>query len=189
MSAESAPKHQLLRSVLALLVLLSGLCTIFASIVTAAEAWQEHEQARWPKLSARVDRCGMDQTSTGRREGYYIECRLNYVIGAEENVTRIYSRTVPGPKVWQYPPSQIGPFGEWLEAHPPGTPIIIRYNPANHTKVVLVNSDMPGAGPRTAGNIKQIEFWGASFLILFLIVRVAKPRSTGMVSVDSDIAS
>jgi hypothetical protein len=32
---------------------LSGLCTIFASVVTAAQARQEHAQARWPEVTAR----------------------------------------------------------------------------------------------------------------------------------------
>jgi hypothetical protein len=30
------------------LVVLSALCSIFASVVTAAQTWQEHAQARWP---------------------------------------------------------------------------------------------------------------------------------------------
>jgi hypothetical protein len=40
---------------LMLLVVLLGLCTIFATVVTVAEAWQEHAQARWPQVTARVD--------------------------------------------------------------------------------------------------------------------------------------
>jgi hypothetical protein len=43
---------------------------MFALVVTAAQAWQEHAQARWPEVTAHVDRCGLDQTSTGRREKY-----------------------------------------------------------------------------------------------------------------------
>ena len=52
---------------LAVLVALSGLCTIFVSVVTAAQAWQEYAQARWPEVTARVDSCGMERTSSGRR--------------------------------------------------------------------------------------------------------------------------
>jgi len=55
MTTEAAPKGQLMYLGLAVLVLLSGLCTIFASVVTAAQAWQEHAQARWPEVTGRVD--------------------------------------------------------------------------------------------------------------------------------------
>jgi len=185
MSAQTIPRRDLLFTAFILLVLLAGLCTIFASVVTVAEAWQEHAQARWPEVTANIDRCGMDRTSTGRRNGYYVDCRLSYTVGAEQNATRIYSRTVPGPEVAQYPPNQIAPFQEWVEAHPPGTPILVRYDPANHTKVVLVNSDMPGAGPRTPGNIKQVEFWGGSFFVLAIIVWVRKKQSMAKGSVSA----
>ena len=127
------------------MVLLSGLCTIFGSVVTAAEAWQEHAQARWPEVTARVDRCGLDQTSTGRRDRYYIHCRLSYAVGAEQNVANVYSANAPSRTVWQYPPNQIGPLEDWVEKHPPGTPIAVHYDPAHHTKIVLVASERHAA--------------------------------------------
>lgn len=122
-AAETAPKAGFLRLVLALLVVPSGLCTSFALVVTAAQAWQEHTQARWPEVMARVDRCVMDQTSSNGRNWFYIDCRLSYAVGPEQNVARIYSVNVPLPEVWQYPPNQIAPFEQWVDEHPPGTPI------------------------------------------------------------------
>lgn len=77
---------------LMVLVVLLGLCTIFASVVTAAQGWQEHAQARWPEVTARVDECGLKRTSSGRREKFYIRCRLSYPVGAERNVTNVCSR-------------------------------------------------------------------------------------------------
>jgi hypothetical protein len=35
---------------LMVLVVLLGLCTNFASVVTAAQGWQEHAQAQWPEV-------------------------------------------------------------------------------------------------------------------------------------------
>ena len=185
MPLDTSSKLQFLRGILTLLVVLSALCTIFAAVVTAAQASQERAQASWPEVTAQVARCYMHQTSTGRRNGYYIDCRLGYEAGGEQTQTHVYSRTVPGATVAQYPPNQIAPFEEWVNAHPAGTPINIRYNPADHTKVVLVASDMPGAGPHTPGNIKQIEFWGGSFLVLLLVVRITKPRDDSNTSVST----
>jgi hypothetical protein len=170
-------KGQLMWLGLTVLVVFSGLCTIFASVVTLAQAWQEHAQARWPEVTTHVDRCGLDQTSSGRREKYYIHCRLSYAVGAEQNVTNVYSSNVASPKIWQYPPNQIGPFEEWVDEHPPGTPIVMHYDPADHTKVVLVATDLPLGGPRTPSNIKLLEVLAGSFLVLLTIARITRPRS------------
>jgi hypothetical protein len=176
MTTQSAPKGQLIWLGLMVLVAFSGLCTIFVAVVTAAQAWQEHAQAQWPEVTAHVDRCGLNQTSSGRREKYYIRCRLSYAVGTEQDVANVYSRNVPSPKVWQYPPNQIGPFEEWVDGHPPGTPMVLRYDPANHTKVVLVAADTPLGGPRTATNLKELEVAAGSFLVLLTIARITRPR-------------
>ncbi len=162
---------------LMVLVVFSGLCTIFASVVTAAQAWQEHAQSRWPEVTAHVDRCALNQTSSGRREKYYIHCRLSYTVGAKQNVANVYSSNVPSPEIWQYPPNQIGPLEVWVDEHPPGTPIVVHYDPADHTKVVLVSTNMPLGGPRTPNNLKLLEFLAGSFLVLLTIARITRPRS------------
>jgi Protein of unknown function (DUF3592) len=176
MTTGTAPKGQLVWGGLTVLVALSGLCTIFVLVLTAAQAWQEHAQARWPEVTARVDRCGLDQTSSGPRR-YYIHCRLSYSVGAEQNATNVYSHNAPSRETWQYPPNQIGPLEQWVDAHPQGTPIVVHYDPANHTKVVLVATDMPLGGPRTPSNVKQLEVWAGSFLVLLTIARITRPRS------------
>ena len=53
----------------------------------------------------------------------------------------------------------------------------MRYDPARHTKVVLVETDMPGGGPRTPSNVKLLEVCAGSFLVLLAIARITRPRS------------
>jgi hypothetical protein len=72
MTTGTAPKGQLIWLGLTVLVALSGLCTVFASVVTAAQAWQEHAQAQWPEVTAQVDSCGLARKSTGRQRYLYI---------------------------------------------------------------------------------------------------------------------
>jgi len=179
MTTGAAPKGRLiLQGVAGLLGLFAGLCTIFALVVTVAQAWQDHAEARWPEVTARVDRCRLHQTSTGRRDRYYIDCRLGYAVGAEQVVANIYSVNVPSPQVWQYPPNQIAPFEEWVDKHPPGSPIAVRYDPAKHKKAVLVVRDMPRGGPHTPNNLKLLGIAAASCLVLLAIARIARPRFT-----------
>jgi len=175
----AAPKRQLMWAGLMLLAVLFGLCTVFATVVTAAQAWQEHARAQWPEVTAHVEKCGLERSSTGRRQRFHIRCRLSYSVGGEPNATNIYSAYAPSREVWQYPPNQVGPLEQWVEEHPAGTPILVRYDPARHTNVVLVATDMPLAGPRTQSNIKVLELFAGGFVVLLLLARITRPRSMG----------
>ena len=152
-TTETPPKPHWVRLILMVMVLFSALCTIFALVVTAAIAWTEHAESQWPQVTARVDTCGLTQTSTGEREMYYIRCRLIYEVGTEQNTATVDSGNVPSRAVWQYPPNQIGPLEDWVAEHPVGTPIVVHYDPAHHAKAVLVATDMPRGGPRTPNNV------------------------------------
>jgi hypothetical protein len=171
--------------ILTVFALFLGLCTILVAVVTASQAWQEHAQRSWPQVTARVEKCDMAQTSTGRRNSYYIRLHLSYVVDGEPNTASVFSRTVPGPEVWQYPPNQIAPYQLWVDEHPPGTPIVVRYDPSNHKKVVLLDL-MPGGAPHTPNNIKLLEACAALFLALLLLARLIKPRTPWQLSDSSE---
>lgn len=146
--------------------------------MTVYEAWQEHAQAEWPETTATVDRCYLHQTSTRSRNRYYIDCRLSYAVGTEEIAAHVYSAPAPSREVWQYPPNQIGPLEDWVDRHPPGTEMTVRYDPARHNKIVLVATDMPrAAGPHTASNLKLLGFFTASSVLLLSLARVWRLKS------------
>lgn len=154
-----------------------GLCTVFALVVTVAQAWQEHVQARWPEVTARVDDCGLTRSSTRQRGMYYICCRVSYAVGAEQHAAKIYSSSVPSREVWQYPPNQIAPYEDWVNAHRHGTPIVVRYDPANHAKIALVTTDMPRGGPHTPHNVQLLVVCAGGFLVLLTLARITRPPS------------
>jgi len=184
MTTGPPPKTQLKwQRLVGLLGLFAGLCTIFALVVTAAEGWQEHAQAQWPEATAHIEKCYLHQTSSGRRDRYYIDCRLSYVAGDHEFVAKVYSRSVPSRAIWQYPPNQIAPLEDWVSEHPQGTPITVRYDPANAKKAVLVVTDMPGGGPHTPSNLKLLGIAAVTCVVLLTIARVTRPRS-GPVNAD-----
>jgi hypothetical protein len=151
------------------LLALSGLSTIFVGVITAVQAWQEHAQEHWPTATARVEKCYLRQSSTRNRDRYYISCRFSYQIGFEQNEANIYS----GPRVqWPF----TGPMQEWIDAHPAGGPIAVRYDPANHKKIVLLPPYMPGGGPHTPNNVKLLIVCAGSFVVLLLVTRLMWPR-------------
>jgi hypothetical protein len=177
MTTETPPKPPWTRLLLMFMVLFTGLCTIFALVVTTAVAWTEQAESQWPQATARVDTCDLTQTSGGDEERYYIRCRLIYEVGAEQNTATVFSVNAPSRAVWQYPPNQIGPLEDWVAEHPAGTPIVVHYDPAHNTKAVLVTTDMPRGGPRTPANVKMLKVCAGSFVVLLIIARITKPRS------------
>src|SRR5262252_7675711 len=64
-AVETTPKPSWLRIVLGFLVLSTGLATIFTGVITAWQAWEEHLQEHWPQVTAHVDTCDLQQTSSG----------------------------------------------------------------------------------------------------------------------------
>jgi len=169
MPTETAPKTQLMRRALGALVVFSGLCTAFTFVVTAAQARHERAQERWPEVTAHVDSCGLEPSSG--KDMYHIRCRLSYVVSGEQNVTTVLSSNVG---VWLHPRNQVGPLEQWIDEHPRGTPIVVRYDPADHTQVVT--RDKLVGGPHTQSNIKLLEVCAASFVILLAIARITRLR-------------
>ena len=179
MTTEGATKRQVAwRGIAALLGVFAGLCTIFALVVTVAETLQEHAEAQWPETTARVDSCYLHQTSTGRRDRYYIDCRLSYAVGSEQIAAHAYSAHVPSREVSQYPPNQIGPLEDWVNRHPPGTEMAVRYDPARPSKMILVATDMPRAGgPHPGSDLKLLGFFAASSVLLLSVARIWRLKS------------
>ena len=150
------------------LTVLFGLCTIFAGVVTMAEGWKEHSQEQWPEAKASVEKCRMRQSSTRRRQRYYIDCQLAYEIDGEANVATIYSGIAYA--------SNNGPLAEWVDDHPTGTPVAVRYDPANHKKIVLMPPYMPGGAPHTENNVRLLIAFAAGFVVLLFSSRVLWAR-------------
>jgi Protein of unknown function (DUF3592) len=160
---------------LAALVLLFGLGTIMVTATTIAEGFAEHNQASWTAVSGSVDECYPQQTSTNGGHGFNITCHLRYSVGSQEHVLNVYSPTVPFPDVLQYPPNQAQPFYDWINTHPKGTAIPLRYDPSNHAKAVMAGDFMPRGGPRTPNNVKLLAFAASGFLVLLGIARLTFP--------------
>jgi hypothetical protein len=160
--------------------LFAGLCTVFALVVTTALAWSEHAQAHWPAAAAHVQRCGVDfYNHTLTREAYWIDCKLSYTVGAEDVVSHVHSRSTPASQriTYEFPAGQFERMQEWVNEHPAGTPIAVHYDPSNHAKAVLVETDMPRGGPQTPDNLKLLGFCALSCAVLLTIARIARPTA------------
>jgi len=187
MSTGGVTKSQVLwRGIAAVMGLFAGLYAIFAFVVTAAQARQEHTQAQWPEVTARIQRCAV-VLFTHKPENYRIECRITYPAGADEVATAVYSLTTPAPRrvIGKHPATQVEQMEDWVEEHPEGTPMVVHYDPANHRKAALVTTDMPLGGPQTPNNLKLLGFFAAASVLLLTIARITRLRSDAAAAVAS----
>lgn len=185
MPPEGVRKIQLVWLAVTGLGLFAGLCSIFVLVVTLAQGWQEHAQAQWPQATALVQRCGLD-IYAHRRETYWIDCRIRYPVGAEEIVAKVHSRSTPAPRrvISQHPAMQFGLMQEWVDEHPPGTPIAVHYDPANHKTAALVATDMPLGRPHTPDNLKLLKVTAGICAVLLAIAALTR-SSYGVVGAPS----
>jgi hypothetical protein len=159
----------------------TGLCAVFLLVVTVALAWQDHVHAEWPEATAEVQGCGLDPYPPDPKY-YRIDCNVSYIIRGEEIISHVYSRTTPDPRriIWEYPTPKFDTMQEWVDAHPKGTRIVVRYDPVGHRKAVLVATDMPLGGTQTQGSLWLMEVAAASCVVLLTIARIMRPRSIAM---------
>jgi hypothetical protein len=160
----------------------AGLCTILVLLVTAMEAWQEHAQAQWPEVSASIRQCRVEfspasERGTDQREGYYyINCGISYLVGSEEIVTNIQSRSTPAPNLpAQDPWATVNRLHAWVNEHPRETPISVHYHPLHLKQAALVATDMPLGGPRTPSNLKLLGIFAAACATLLAIAKIRLP--------------
>jgi hypothetical protein len=185
MRTEAVRKIQLVWLAVAGLGLFAGLCSTLVLVVTVAQGWQEHAQTEWPQATAQVQQCGVD-IYTHKPEAYWIDCRVSYLIGAEQIVTKVHSRSTAAPRrvISQQPALQIGLMQEWVDEHPPGTPIAVHYDPANHQKAALVATDMPLGGPLTPVNLKLLGITAGICALLLATAGITR-SSYGVVGTRS----
>jgi hypothetical protein len=176
MPGQNVPVARLLWFALSAFTLLAGLCTIFALVTTAIQAWIEHNQVQWPEVTAQVKKCEM-ALYRQRTESYRIDCSLTFDVGGEPVLAHLRSASTPAPRrvIWASRPYQFDYMQAWIDQHPAGTPVTVHYDPANRSRVVQLKYDMPAAGPRTPGNVKVLELFAIGFIVLFTIARFTYP--------------
>lgn len=159
------------KGLVGLLGLLFGLCAIFVAVVSAAEAYREHVQARWPETAARIQECSVEpyERSDGSGQIWHIECRITYSVGSEEIAARIRSWSAPRG-------ANIAPLDQWVEDHPRLSSIVVRYDPSNHKHAIPAGTDMPYTGPRTPQNLRLLLMFAVGCAVLVAIARLIPKR-------------
>ena len=158
------------QGLIGVLALFAGLCTIFVLIVTVADSWSEHKQERWQQATASIERCSVEPfipyRSKSRDPVWYIQCRIGYRADADQIETSVRSRTTGS--LWG---GVLPEMRQWVDHHPPGSPMVVHYDPVLPRHAVLTETDMPYAGPRTPDNLKLLAISAVAFVGLVMVAR------------------
>jgi hypothetical protein len=159
--------------VAATLGLFTGLCALFALVVTAAQAWQEHAEAQWPEATAQVQQCGLHLYSR-RYQKYWIQCDIHYEVHGQEIAARVHALSAADPSrvIWESSPGGFGRMQEWVDEHPQGATIRVHYDPRHTQKALIFENGVPLGGPKTPDNLKLLGFFAVSCVVMVTIARV-----------------
>jgi hypothetical protein len=139
--------------------LFAGLCAIFAGCVTLSDWHDEITQARWPVVSAVVERADIVTSVRAPKDGggktWKLSVRMSFETSSETRTATVFSRTV-------HSESEAAKLHSWAVQHRKFIHIDIRYDPSQPNRAVFASSEEGFASDRIHTD-----------LILFTIAAIA----------------
>jgi hypothetical protein len=143
----------------ALLGVFAGLCAIFSACVTLGDWYSEAAQARWPVISAVVDRADVVASARAPQDGggaeWKLRYRVHYNVNGEVTTATLTSRAVASD-------AETTKLRSWAARHRAGSRIDIHYDPSQHNRATFASEEVPFTASRTGTD-----------LILFAIAAIA----------------
>jgi hypothetical protein len=153
-----------------------GFLFVFVTLImigkTAADAYRESRQVKWPGVVATITQQVVRKYS-GRQDVWRIELEVRYSVNGETLTSDIHSRVGDS--------TEIRAMRTWASQHQPGTPLPGRYDPAHHNIVVPDAGDMPESGPQVPDDLIMVLIFLLLSAALITIGRVLKRRQTNPV--------
>lgn len=133
-----------------LLGLFAGLCAILAGCVTLIDWYTETTQARWPVVSAIVDRADVVASKRGPKDGggelWSLSARVRYDVNDETYLATLTSRTA-------YSQEEVEKLQSWAEQHRKGGQIEIRYDPSRQNRAAFASAELASTAGRTRTDV------------------------------------
>jgi hypothetical protein len=128
-----------------LLGLFAGLCAIFAGCVTVSDWLSETAQARWPVVSAVVDRADLVASSRAPKDGgttWRLSYRVKYELDGEPQAASLTSRVA-------FSDADAASLRAWSAVHKKGSHVDVRVDPIRKNQAVFAAPEASGALERT----------------------------------------
>jgi Protein of unknown function (DUF3592) len=163
----------------ALLGLFAGLCAIFAGCVTFSDWYGEAAQARWPVVSAVVERADVVASARAPKDGggteWKLRYRVHYNISGETATATLTSRTVASD-------TETTKLRSWAAQHRIGSRIDIRYDPSQQNRAVFASEEVPSAASRMGTDLILLAIAAIACVSLAWLARYLKGRGAEAMS-------
>jgi hypothetical protein len=146
--------------------LFAGLCAIFAVCATVADWYSETAQARWPLVSAVVERADVVVSARTPKDGggnvWKLRYSVRYALNGEARSTTLTSPSV-------FSETKAAELQSWAAQHRKGSHIDIRLDPSQPNRAAFAAAEISEATDRI----------GSDFVLL-MIAAVATAVSLGL---------
>ncbi len=177
----SAPRRTTLAGAVGLFGLFAGLCAIFVLAATVADWRDEAAQARWPVVSALIERSDVDPHRVSQSSGGGTVWQLRYRVryeAAGERVATLSSRS-------ERSEDEVAKLHAWAARHRRGGHIDIRYDPAQPGRAVFASADVPGAGPRTTTDLQLLMIAATACVGLLALAKHLRAKEASAPATDA----
>jgi hypothetical protein len=165
-----APRHSTPAGVVGLFGLFSGLCAVFAALVTLGEWRDDTARAAWPHASALIEQGYVSEDRPrGGSTTWRLRYRVRYEVDGRETRALLtsYSTNSQG---------EAAKMQAWARRHRAGGSIDVRYDPSRPEQAVFASAEVPDAGPRTRSNLILTAIAVVGCAVLLPLARFMQAR-------------
>jgi hypothetical protein len=164
--------------VVGLLGLFAGLCVIFAGCVALIDWHAEATQARWPRVSAVVERAEVIVAERDPKEGgrtsWYVRARVRYDVNGKAQATTVTSRSA-------FSETDAEKLQSWAEQHGHGSEIDMRYDPSRENRATFASAELSSTAGRTRTDLMLVAIGAVACVTLLALARFLGAREARVV--------
>ena len=154
-----------------LLGLFCGLCAVFAGGATLIDGYSEVTQARWPMISAVVDRAEVAFVPTRKGSGgplWYLQTRVHYEVGGAARTATVTSRTA-------FSEIDAACLQAAAQEQSKGSRIDIRYDPSRENRAVFASAEL--SSDRSRNDLILFSGFAVASAVLLALARYLRARA------------
>ena len=153
--------------------LFAGLCAIFAGCVTLSDWYGEITQARWPLVSAVVDRAEVvaweRDAEDGSRTSWHLKSRVQFEVDGKPRTVTLTSSSF-------FSEADAERLQSWTERHANGSEVDVRYDPSREDRAVFASAELSSAAARIRNDLVLFSIAAIACAVLLPLSRILRAR-------------
>jgi len=168
-----APRQLKASGFAGLLGLFAGLCTVFAACATLSDWHDEARQARWPLVTAVIERTDLVASQRAPRDGggtiWKLRCHVHYELNGEALTATLASRVA-------YSEAEAAMLQSWAAQHRKGSQVDVRVDPSQPNRGVFASAEISAAAGRMHTDLVLLGFAAVAAAGLMTLAKFLRSR-------------